>query len=239
VTTSRTRAVPAPVTPTRRTPVGAGSLSTTTMPCRRSEARSAALMSDELCAIRARCHSAERWAGDPAGLRRRCRGSETNERRAVTFRADPSPSAVPAQTPQQPSQRPRSSRLRPSPLVMRGEPAGSALLQRTRGVCVASSPRIALRHHQDVLAERRQQLPAERAAVRRRLEAPCGPDRPPARRHEPHPRRAGRFSVSRDGTPSCSSFWRSIAALSSAPNSSATLVSQIHATSRIAPVNAP
>ena len=53
------------------------------------------------------------------------------------------------------------------------------------------------------------------------------------------PRRAGRLSVLGDATPSRSSFWRSISALSSAPNSNATFVSQIHARSTMAPANAP
>jgi hypothetical protein len=47
------------------------------------------------------------------------------------------------------------------------------------------------------------------------------------------------LSVSSCGTPLCSSFWRSISELSSAPNSSATLVSQIQAISTIAPANVP
>src|SRR4051794_15631002 len=54
-----------------------------------------------------------------------------------------------------------------------------------------------------------------------------------------HPSRAGRLSVSRADTPSRSSLWRSISALSSAPNSRATFVSHIQNTSTIAPANAP
>jgi hypothetical protein len=53
------------------------------------------------------------------------------------------------------------------------------------------------------------------------------------------PPRAGRFSVCDRGTPSSNSFSRSISALSSAPNSSATFVSHSQATSTMAPANVP
>ena len=61
----------------------------------------------------------------------------------------------------------------------------------------------------------------------------------PAQRAHQRPRRVGRLSVSLNGTPSISSRSRSISALSSAPNSSATCVSHSHATSRMAAVNVP
>src|SRR5213595_1044738 len=53
------------------------------------------------------------------------------------------------------------------------------------------------------------------------------------------PRRAGSSSVSWCATPASSSFWRWIAAFSSAPKSSATFVSQSQATRTIAPAKAP
>jgi len=49
----------------------------------------------------------------------------------------------------------------------------------------------------------------------------------------------GRLRVCERGTPSSSSFSRSISALSSAPKSSATFVSQSHATSTMAPAKVP
>ena len=64
-------------------------------------------------------------------------------------------------------------------LLAEGEPPGLALPEHARRVRVTSAPVVAFWLDQHVLAQRRQVLIAERAAIRRRLEVLRRPDRPP------------------------------------------------------------
>ena len=73
----------------------------------------------------------------------------------------------------------------------------------------------------------------------RRDGTPARTWRPRAGGRAPQAGRTGRLSVSGSGTPSPSSFWRSISALSSAPKSRATFVSHSQATRTMAPAKAP
>src|SRR3954471_8569829 len=67
-------------------------------------------------------------------------------------------------------------------LLAQREPPGAAFRHHAARMGVAAAPVVALGLDQHVLTERRQELVAERAAVRRRLEVLGRPDRPPSRR---------------------------------------------------------
>ena len=67
-------------------------------------------------------------------------------------------------------------------ILAQGQPAGLTLGNHAGGVRVAPAPRVTFGHDQHVLAQRWQQLAAERAAVGRGLEVLRRADRPPSRR---------------------------------------------------------
>lgn len=81
---------------------------------------------------------------------------------------------------QEAAQHTRAAGLRRQPLVTRGETAGSARRDDARGVGVPAPARVALGHHERVLAERREVLATERAAIGGGLEVLGAAHRPPA-----------------------------------------------------------
>src|SRR3954451_18569663 len=81
---------------------------------------------------------------------------------------------------QQAAQQTRPAGLRREPLVARGETAGPARGDDARGVGVPAPARIALGDHERVLAERREVLAAERAAIGGGLEVLRTAHGPPA-----------------------------------------------------------
>src|SRR6187551_1559191 len=81
---------------------------------------------------------------------------------------------------QQAAQQTRRARLRLEPLVAGREPARPPRGDDARGVGVPAPTRVALGDHQRVLAEGREVLAAERAAIRGGLEVLRAADRPPA-----------------------------------------------------------